>query len=372
MRKFKDPISRFSATANRAGLQTRPPCKMKALHLSTYARRPAAGRQRKPSSTLPVSLGFLFLAVLLFSAGCASGPQERVYGDFLMVEARANDNLSSLAAKYLDDPSQGWVIAKFNRIHTVDPGQALIIPLKPFDLGGLASNGYQTVPVLRYQQFSQDSSTKTHITRGNFEIQMNYLKSNGYRVISLDQLMGFLNFQEAIPAKAVVITIDGSGRSIRDIALPILKKYGYPATLFVATDQIGGQDALTWEDLRYLDQNGVNIQSMTKSQRDLTSLKKDETFKVYWENLETEFSQSRASILRNLNKECKYLAYPFGASNGLVIALARKFGFRAAFTLKNESNPFFINNYLVGRSTVYGNDSLDQFKNNLMVIKTWN
>jgi len=314
----------------------------------------------------------IVLMMLLFLSGCASSPPERIYGDFLMVEAQAEDNLSTLAAKYLRDPSKDWVIAEFNGISSVTPGQALIIPLNPLNLGGLELNGYQTVPVLRYRRFSKNSGTRTHVSQADFEAQMNYLKTSGYRIITVDQLMRFLDFQDPVPAKAIVITIDSGWRSVRDIALPILKKYGFPATLFIATDLIGQQGALKWQDIRYLDKNGIDIQCLTKSYRDLANPRKIESFKTYWQNLETELAQSKALIQRNLNKECRYLAYPYGATNKLVIALTRKYGFQAAFTLKNDSNPFFVNNYLIGRSTIYGNDGLNQFKNNLVVIKAWN
>lgn len=337
--------------------------------------------RRKKNETEPftvifvrvVNISFFFFLSLFILSGCATGPPpQQSYGDFLMVEVQADDNLSTLAAKYLADSSKDWVIADLNGITTVEPGQLVIIPLKPLNLGGLKLNGFQTVPVLRYRRFSKYSSTKTRVSEANFKAQMNYLKRNGYRVITVDQFMRFLNFQEPIPAKTVVITIDSSWRSIRDIALPILKRYGFPATLFVATDFIGKPGALTWGDIRYLDQNGIDIQCLSKSHQDLTTLKKGESFKNYWQNLEKELYQSKTLIQRNLAKECKYLAYPYGANNKLVMALTRKLGFQAAFTLKDDSNPFFANNYLLGRSTIYGNEGLNQFKKNLVVFKTWN
>ena len=338
----------------------------------TYGRNPAdAGQSKAP--VVRVTAGCFFCVLLLvIISGCTSGPQERTYGDFLMVEAQADDNLSTLAAKYLADSSKDWAIADLNGITSLDPGQAVIIPLKPLNLGGLELNGYQTVPVLRYRRFSKAAGTKTRVSEADFNAQMNYLKTNGYRVITMDQFMRFLNFQDPIPAKAVVITIDSGWRSTRDIALPILKKHRFPATLFVATDLIGQRGALTWKDVRYLDKNGIDIQCLTKSYRDLSALRKDETLKAYWQNMEKELSHSKALIQRYLSKECKYLAYPYGANNKLVIALTKKYGFQAAFTLKNDSNPFFANNYLLGRSTIYGDGGLKQFKSKLIVSKTWN
>jgi len=69
-----------------------------------------------------------------------------------------------------------------------------------------------------------------------FDQQMRYLKDNHYRVISLNELLDFLNYRHAIPKRSVLITIDDGYRSAYDIAYPILKKYGFKATLFIYTD----------------------------------------------------------------------------------------------------------------------------------------
>jgi hypothetical protein len=81
------------------------------------------------------------------------------YGMAWSNEAAVNkvgDNIKisiSLASKYLKDPTMDWFIAEFNEMETVKPGQPLIIPLKPYQRGGLSSKGYQTVPVLSYHHF---------------------------------------------------------------------------------------------------------------------------------------------------------------------------------------------------------------------------
>ena len=55
----------------------------------------------------------------------------RMFPDFVAIIVQEKDSLSSLASKYLNDPSMDWLIAEFNGISTLSPGQAIIIPLKP-------------------------------------------------------------------------------------------------------------------------------------------------------------------------------------------------------------------------------------------------
>ena len=76
-----------------------------------------------------VNIAFFFLLSLFVLSGCATGPPpQQTYGDFLMVEVQADDNLSTLAAKYLADSSKDWVIADLNGVTSVEPGQLIIIP----------------------------------------------------------------------------------------------------------------------------------------------------------------------------------------------------------------------------------------------------
>jgi len=321
----------------------------------------------KPANRRKTVFGKLLPLYLLLLTACAPS-QARIYDDFIIVKATARDTLSSLAHKYLNDPTKDWLISEFNDIKTLDTGQELIIPLRLFDKGGLTVNGYQTVPVLAYHGFSKDSPGKMTVSEAAFKAQMKYLRENGYHVISLGQLLDFLDFKEQIPEKSVVITIDNGWSSFSDIAFPILKKYGFPATLFVYTDFIGTSKALSWKQINNLSKNGFDIQCKTKTHRNLTKRKKKESFKEYFKSLEMEISYPKKLIKQKLNKECSYFAYPYGKTNNLVIAILKKQGYRAAFTVKRACNPFFVYKYRIHRSVIYGDYDIERFKKNLSVF----
>jgi peptidoglycan/xylan/chitin deacetylase (PgdA/CDA1 family) len=314
----------------------------------------------------------IFLTLVL--GGCASlplGPQEaaRTFPDFVAVVAREGDTFSSLSAKYLKDSSWGPLLAEYNETKSLAPGQPVIIPFKLGKKGGLTLRGYQTVPVLAYHKLSPSESDKMTVSQAMFEEQMRFLKDQGYRVISLDQLFDFLEFKSTLPPKSVVITIDDGWRSAYEIAFPILKKYGYPATLFIYTDLIDTPKTLSWGLLQEMADQGIDVQCHTKSHRHLTLPGKKEAFKDYFSNLEKELSACKELVEKKLNREVKYLAYPYGETNPLVIELAKKLGYRGAFTVKRGSNPFFIHNYQVNRSMVYGDFSLGQFERNLVTFQ---
>ena len=289
----------------------------------------------------------------------------RLFPEFVAVIAQPGDTFSSLAAKYLNEPSLDWFIAEFNNSESLSPGQELIIPLKVREKGGLTLQGYQTVPVITYHKFSKNKADAMTVTEKAFEEQMRFLKQQGYRVITLDEFFAFLDFKSQIPKKSVVITIDDGWRSAYEIAFPILKKYGYPATLFVYTDLISPSDkALDWDLIREMAQGGIDMQCHTKTHR---KLERDgqESFREFFEAVKKELTESAKIIKRRLNKDVKYLAYPYGDTNPLVVAFLMKLGYRGGFTVERESNPFFIHPYRIKRAMIYGHFDLQDFEKNL-------
>ncbi len=287
--------------------------------------------------------------------------------DFKVVRAGQNDTLSTLAQRYLNDRTKGWMIAEYNDIRSVNSGQEIIIPLKPFSKGGLFDTGYQTVPVLSYHRFTMNkkSANRMVVTQAAFEAQMSYLKQNGYTVITLSQLYDFLDFKDQIPQKSVVITIDDGFRSAFDIAYPILKKLGHPATFFLYTGLVGSKKAMSWNQIKELAKNGFDIQSQSRTHRDMSKLLPDENFKAYVSRIEKEITWAQKIIRDKIAYTPVFMAYPYGKSNDLVIALLKKHGFRGGLTVRRGSNPFFTDNFKVKRAMIYGNYDLKTFRKNL-------
>ena len=295
----------------------------------------------------------------------------RGFPDAIVAIVQPGDSYSSLARQYLGDPSLDWFISEFNGNTLPAPGRDVLIPLASYAPGGLWPTGYQTVPVLTYHKFSRNGYHDAMTVReADFEAQMRFLHENGYRVIPLDDLFDFLQFRRQIPARSVVITFDDGWRSVYDIARPILKKYGYPATLFVYTDLIvGSRETLSWEQVRELSLNGFDIECHSKTHRYLGRKERKESFRDYFEAVRKEIVESSKIIRKHTGREVKYLAYPYGDTNALVAAMTRKEGYRLAFTVERESVPFFSIDFRVGREMIYGSFDLEDFRNNLKTFR---
>ncbi|MBP2689253.1 MAG: Polysaccharide deacetylase [Deltaproteobacteria bacterium] len=311
-------------------------------------------------------------------AGCAASPHrpepevrrriqsKREFPDFVALVARPGDTFSSLAAEHMGDASLSWFVAEFNGIDTLAPGSALVIPRKAPNPGGLIPGGFQTVPVLVYHKFSRSAADLMTVRESDFEAQMRFLKEKGYHVIPMDRFFGFLNYRHPVPRKSVVITIDDGWRSAYDIAFPILRKYGYPATLFLYTDfAITSSTTLGWNLLAEMEKGSIDVQCHTKTHRNLDVSKGKESFRDYFESMKTELVEPARAIGIHLNKKVAYLAYPYGETNNLVVALMEKTGYRGGFTVERGGNPFFADRFRIRRSMIYGTFTLREFESNL-------
>lgn len=311
----------------------------------------------------------LMLASLM--AGCATPSTVRTFPQFVAVIVQPGDTLASLAEKYLNDASREWQIAEFNEINTITPGQKIIIPLKSYEKGGLTTKGYQTVPVLSYQRLSTSKADdRLAVTKDAFEEQMQYLKDNGYRVITTEQLFRFMDLKESIPQKAVVITIDDDWRSVYDIAFPILKKFDYPATLFLDIDSIADtKNPPSWDMIKEMNSNGVDIQCQSKTLGVLLKPDRKERFNESFADINNKLTLSKNIIKTELNDELEYLAYPLSEPDMIVSEILRKYDFRGGFALKDEGNPFFAQKDRISRFAVSGSVTLRSFPKNLPVFR---
>src|SRR2546423_8158723 len=114
----------------------------------------------------------------------------------------------------------------------------------------------------------------TEITPAAFEAEMKELKDKGITVISLQDLLSWKRGEKNIPPRCAVVTFDDGWKSQYEVGWPIMKKYGYPFMLFIYTEGVrggtlGGGEAITWEQLADLRDNGVDIQAHTATHQDL-------------------------------------------------------------------------------------------------------
>jgi peptidoglycan/xylan/chitin deacetylase (PgdA/CDA1 family) len=276
----------------------------------------------------------------------------------LLVKARHTDTPATMAQRFLNDPTQGWMITEYNGREAFAGGEAVLIPTAPFRLGGLAPDGYQTVPVLAYSDIGNSAE---QVSRSAFYDQMRWLKKEGFVAITPDHLSAFMTFSGQLPRRSVLITFDAASQSLFATGIPILRELGFTAAVFISTSAVGHKDAMTWDQIRQSHQDGFTIGCLGRSGRSLTRRTSGQPFKAYFASVASELRLARHAIETHLDEPCLFLAYPQGDTNSLVSAMAAKLGFAAAFVRRAGDNPFFADRYGIHRTPIDSRIDVEQF-----------
>ena len=134
------------------------------------------------------------------------------------------------------------------------------------------------VIVLCYHRFEDRPKDSLAIKPSEFETQLQVLKDNGITVIPMADFLAWRRGEKSIPPKSAIISIDDGYISGYSVAWPILKKFGYPFTMFIYTDYVkggaksGGQ-SISWQQLAEMRDAGVDIQSHTVTHSALNARK---------------------------------------------------------------------------------------------------
>ena len=162
-----------------------------------------------------------------------------------------------------------------------------------------------------------------------FRAQLEAIRHGGFHVISLAALRDHLERGTPVPPKPLVLTFDDDGHGLYDNAFPLLRKYGFPATLFVHTNFVGKTTTKrhnTWPHLLEMSRGGlVDVQSLTANHPpDLRAL--DDAGVLH------ELRLSKASLEKRLGKPVYALVYPEDNYDDRLARLAARSGYRLAFT----------------------------------------
>jgi peptidoglycan/xylan/chitin deacetylase (PgdA/CDA1 family) len=307
----------------------------------------------------------ILVACSLFMTACAStqtttaSSQTQIFRseDYIVYQLKTSQSPAELAEKFLGGPRHAWIIEEANPDIRFRRGNAVVIPLKEHNRGGLSADGFQTIPILTYHRFAENCSSPLCMPAGTFERQMRYLKDNGYHVITAEELLAFLEYRQQLPRKSVLITMDDGYRSVYDIAYPILQKYGFKATLFVYTSFVGvSKMAITWDQLKQMKAHGFTIGSHTIYHSDLTQPKEDETEKEYLARIKDELFGSKRIIDKKIGQNTYFLAYPFGYYDQRSIQIAKQAGYKIAMSVKRGGNAFFANPLTLRRDQILEKD----------------
>lgn len=293
----------------------------------------------------------------LFSLAKSNAPVVFESEDYVVYSLGQGETPVTLAERFLGDGNKAWVLEDANKGVAFTKGQVVVIPLKGEKRWGLQANGFQVVPILCYHRFSGDCDSPLCLPSLVFDQHMKFLKENGYSVVRSSDLFHFLQNGQSLPEKSVVITVDDGYRSVYDVAYPILKKYGFTATLFIYTDFVGAsRNAVTWDQLREMKVNGFEVGGHSMSHTDLTVQRDGEDRKAFLDRIDKELRVSKQIIDEKLQQDTIFLAFPYGRYNSTVLGISERLGYEMAVSVKRGSNPAFSSPLTLKRHQILRRD----------------
>jgi len=218
--------------------------------------------------------------------------------------AKSGDTPETLASRYLGDPKKKWMIEDYMGIRTFSEGQEIVIPRHEWNPVGVFPWGYQLVPVLVYHNISAQEKGRLSIAARTFDAQLRQLHAEGFQALRLTDFLAFTAGRRQLPRKSVLLTFDDGYRSFIQYAHPILKDYGFGATLFVYSDFLGGGSALSWQDLKTLTEQSFDVQAHSKSHGNLRR-KEGESEAAYAKRIEAELAFPNTLFTKHLGARAR-------------------------------------------------------------------
>jgi peptidoglycan/xylan/chitin deacetylase (PgdA/CDA1 family) len=180
------------------------------------------------------------------------------------------------------------------------------------------------------------------VAPAQFATHIELVRAAGFRFTTVADLADQLG-QSGPPPGLAAVSFDDGLRDNYTTALPILRAYGIPATVYVSVGFIGGQNPwigpgspgqmLSEDEIRALVAEGCEIGAHTMTHADLSALD--------YARCKSEIDRSRDALEEITGQPIRTFAYPFGRYGPAAIAAARDAGFRAAVTTGSGSwSPF--------------------------------
>ena len=202
-----------------------------------------------------------------------------------------------------------------------------------------ANNIKNSAVIFMYHKFDVSKYPSTNITLKQFEEHLQEFSHSKYNVKSLDYIIDTIVNNGDLPANTIGLSVDDADRSFLTKAWPLLKKKGFPVTLFVTTNAINSKNYLNWDEIRQLKNEGVTIGAHSHNHQHMSDLNIDE--------LNNAIETSNKVFLKEIGEIPDLFAYPYGETNEKMIELLKDYKFKVAFgqhtgVVNETSNLYYL------------------------------
>lgn len=200
------------------------------------------------------------------------------------------------------------------------------------------------VPILVFHQIGP-VPPESHFPRNcvrpeQFDALLGSLRGAGYEGISFDQYLAHRLGKGSLPRKPILLTFDDGYKSNVEVAVPILRKHSFTATIFVVPGCLGASNAwdadekqeplMTAPEIRALHAEGFHFGSHTMTHVRLTTAAPDVTLH--------ELRASRTALEALLQEPVRTICYPWAQHDATVHQLARQAGYECGVGIRRRVN----------------------------------
>jgi peptidoglycan/xylan/chitin deacetylase (PgdA/CDA1 family) len=178
------------------------------------------------------------------------------------------------------------------------------------------------------------------VTPARFASHLAMLRALRRTPIALSAYVAYRRGAAPLPPRPVVITFDDGYLNNYEHALPVLQRFGAPATIFLVSDLLGAtnrwdayepqEPLLDAARVREMQRAGIDFQSHTATHARLTAVPPADAL--------AELRRSRESLEQTLGAPVEAIAYPWGAHDAAVMRLAEEAGYAAGAIVRRRSN----------------------------------
>ena len=223
------------------------------------------------------------------------------------------------------------------------------------------------LPVLLYHHVGPLRSGTVpglNVSPERFERHVRWLARRGYTGICPADWVRWRREGKGLPDKPVLLTFDDGYADLVEHALPVLRRYGFGAAVYVVTGQLGGTNAwdealghstlrlMTADQIRCWASQGIEFGAHSRTHADLTNLSANE--------LSEEVVGSGKDLESILGSRVVSFAYPYGFHNEAVDDCVRR-AFDLAFTVDPQipgMNYLATDPHLLQRTMIQVGDSV--------------
>jgi peptidoglycan/xylan/chitin deacetylase (PgdA/CDA1 family) len=162
-----------------------------------------------------------------------------------------------------------------------------------------------------------------------FRKQMQYLKDKGYQTVGMTNLIDFFDNGGTIAKKSILLTFDDGYDDFYQYVYPILKEFGFKATIFVPTGLMDNPGYLTWYQIQEMVSSAlISVANHTWSHKNVGANR---------DIVKTEITTADFQLSEKGLNSAKVFAYPYGNASKYGEEVLKNLEYKLAFTTKAGS-----------------------------------